>query len=115
MKPLTIAIAALILTGCTQVPKTHIYVKIPEMLLADGRILKGGSVLVKAPKNSTITGFEANRSLTNVSVKFEKYEAKMDPDVISASTEQIRAHYAGASEVAAKAIAAGAKGVNPVP
>lgn len=83
MKNIFAAILLVALSGCVNVPKTAIEVPTAR-----------GIVRIKAPKDSTIEGLQADFEKGKVSI--EKYQARMNPEVVSASAagtvEIIRAY-----------------------
>lgn len=92
-----LCLAVLLLCGCVRVPMTVI--KIP---LSGGR-----SVIVEAPKDSTIDGLKVN--FATGTLELDHYQAKTNPEVIAstgmAQVELLRAY----SELVNAGIAAGVK------
>jgi len=72
MKKFLFSLSIVLLVGCVQVPMTTI--KVPTA---------NGLVTIKAPKDSKIAGLKANFEKGTVSL--DSYEARMNPDVVSAS------------------------------
>lgn len=103
---LSLLICIPLLVGCVRVPTSE---------------LRFGNATAVLPKDSSADELKIFvQNGTNI-FRFEalNWSTKNNPSVISASAEQIKAHYAGASivikEGVAAGVAAGAKTVVPVP
>lgn len=95
MNLLSLVLPLALLTGCTSVPMTDITVPLP-----DGRVAR-----IKAPKDSELRGLLIQFS-DGSSVRLDEYRARMNPEVIGQSTEQIKAHYAGSALLIKEGVAA---------
>lgn len=114
MKKASLVSVAIILicVACGSVPQTHI-------LYSPGSATAAPSLSIRAPKDVDIVGFDASRdNQGHVHLKFDRYTARMNPDVISAQgareVDIINAVGAAAGVVAgetAKAMMGGAGGL----
>jgi hypothetical protein len=96
MKKLVL-LSPLILCACIQVPTSSIQL---------------GDVKAKLPKDSSADTIEVSAHIgTNIlTFKATNWSTRNNPDVVKSSTDQIKAHYEGAGNLAAKVVEAAEKG-----